>query len=77
MMHGFFLPACSSLSNPENGNVDQTAGLTYGQTAVYSCNTGFELFGSDRVTCLESGQWSSSPPVCQITGYISIFCTTT
>lgn len=59
---------CGSLTQPENGYVDQSNGTTYGQTAVYSCNMGYELFGSEQVICLDNGLWSMGPPVCRITG---------
>ena len=36
-----------------------------GNTATYSCNSGFDLVGSSTVTCLASGQWSDGAPTCQ------------
>ena len=59
---------CGTLTSPDNGSLDQISGTTYGQTAVYTCTTGYDLFGTDQVTCMENGQWSADPPVCQITG---------
>ena len=45
------LPAlCSSVSSPRNGRVRST-GSSVGDTATYTCNTGFELIGQAVTTC--------------------------
>ena len=36
-----------------------------GQTATYSCNTGYNLVRSSTHTCLATGSWSGSAPTCQ------------
>ena len=36
---------CETLKNPANGRVSYAGGTTYGQTATYSCNTGYTLVG--------------------------------
>ena len=36
-----------------------------GDTAAYSCNTGFELVGTALVTCQSNGMWDNPPPECQ------------
>ena len=28
------------------------------------CNAGYDLIGTNTRTCLESGDWSGSPPTC-------------
>ena len=43
---------CGNLTNPTNGQVSYTAGTTLGQTATYSCNTGYNLVGNSTRTCL-------------------------
>ncbi|KAL4228764.1 hypothetical protein ACF0H5_011806 [Mactra antiquata] len=58
---------CGLLFNPENGNVDQSAGTTYGQVVYYSCSAGYQLFGEEQAVCNADGQWSNPPPVCQVT----------
>ena len=54
---------CPDLDNPGNGAVTVN-GTSPGDTATYSCNTGFELEGTDTVTCGDNGTWSAGPPVC-------------
>ena len=55
---------CGPLDNPENGNVF-ISGTTLGSFAVYRCFTGYRLIGSSFRTCLASGSWSESAPICQ------------
>ena len=55
---------CGTLPNPVNGQVS-TTGTTLGQTATYSCNTGYNLIGGSTRTCQATGAWSGSPPTCQ------------
>ena len=56
---------CGALSDPANGRVNNTAGTTYGQTATYSCNTGYDLVGDATHTCQSTGLWTGSAPTCQ------------
>ena len=56
---------CGNLPDPVNGQVDHTAGTSLGQTAIYSCNTGYNLVGDSTRTCQAIGQWSGSAPTCQ------------
>ena len=56
---------CGTLTNPANGRVSYTAGTTFGQTATYSCNTGYRLLGGHSRTCQATGRWSGSVPTCQ------------
>ena len=56
---------CGSLPDPENGQVDHTAGTSLGQTANYRCNTGYNLVGDSTRTCQATGEWSGSEPTCQ------------
>ncbi|CAI8052865.1 CUB and sushi domain-containing protein 3 [Geodia barretti] len=55
---------CPTLNDPANGNVNPS-GYTFGQTAEYTCNTGFNLVGDSILTCGPEGQWSGNPPVCE------------
>ena len=56
---------CGNLTDPANGQVDHTAGTTLGQTATYSCDTGYNLVGDSTRTCQAAGEWSGSAPTCQ------------
>ena len=60
---------CGPLSNLTNGQVSHTAGTTFGQTATYSCNTGYNLVGDSIRMCQANGEWSGSVSTCQ-----SMFC---
>ena len=55
---------CNTLTNPANGQVS-TTGTTFGETATYSCNTGYNLVGDSTRTCQATGEWSGSEPTCQ------------
>ena len=55
---------CGALINPANGLVSHT-GTTFGQTATYSCNTGYNLVGDNTRTCQATRMWTGSVPTCQ------------
>ena len=57
---------CGTLTDPANGNVSHTAGTTFGQTATYSCNTGYNLVGGSIRMCQATGVWSGNAPICQL-----------
>ena len=54
---------CPDLDPPSNGSVFQRTNFV-GETAYYSCNSGYRLSGSSYTTCLISGQWSGTQPTC-------------
>ena len=56
---------CGNLPDPANGSVNHTAGTTMGQTATYSCNTGYILVGDSTRTCQATGNWTESAPTCE------------
>ena len=64
-----FLPLtvvdCGNLTHPANGQVTHSMGTTFGQTATYSCNTGYSLVGDKTHTCQAEGNWSGSAPTCE------------
>ena len=65
--HIFYLSTavnCGALNNPANGQVTHPAGTTFGQTATYSCNTGYDLVGVNTRTCQATGVWFGSAPTC-------------
>ena len=66
--NGFLLSTvvnCDALTDPANGQVSHPGGTTFGQTATYSCNTGYTLVGDSTRTCQATGQWSGDAPICQ------------
>ena len=63
------LVLCPPLTDPENGTINCSLGddgvLSYEDTCSFTCNTGYELTGSDTRTCLSNGNWSGSDDVCR------------
>ena len=63
-VYTFFIAMdCDSLTDPANGQVSHSR-TTLGQTATYSCNTGYNLMGDSTCMCQAMG-WSGSAPTCQ------------
>lgn len=58
----FTVVDCGPLPAPQNGDIDFDL-TTFGSTATYSCNPGFDLQGSTSRTCQVDG-WSGSEPSC-------------
>ena len=61
---------CNDLSVPANGQITSCSsgrvGVGYeGDTCSFTCNTGYELTGSDTRTCQSDGSWSGSDDVCR------------
>ena len=59
---------CRKPDVPDNGTVVTPSGTTFGETAVYVCNAGFDLIGTNTSECQDSGSWSGSTPSCTIKG---------
>ena len=63
------LVPCSPLSDPRNGSVNCSLGddgvPSYEDTCSFTCNTGYELTGSDTRTCQSDGSWSGTDDVCR------------
>ena len=64
-----YLVNCTSLNNPDNGVMNCSLGddrvPSYEDTCSFTCNTGYELTGSDTRTCQSNGSWSGSDVVCR------------
>ena len=61
---------CDNLSTPSNGEITSCSsgrvGVGYeGDTCNFTCNTGYELTGSDTRTCQSDGSWSGSVTECK------------
>ena len=59
---------CGPLPTPDYGSVDTSSGTTFGETASYVCNDGYDLIGVATRSCLENGTWSEFVPTCSIKG---------
>jgi hypothetical protein len=57
--------SCGTLTGPTNGAVSATV-TTYGATATYGCNTGFDVAGAATRTCQADGTWSGTPATCAV-----------
>ncbi|WAR09791.1 CSMD1-like protein [Mya arenaria] len=58
---------CGSPGTPQNGSfVLLNGATTYESLVQYSCNSGFNLSGSETRECLADGSWSGLLPVCNI-----------
>ena len=60
--------SCSLLNMPTDAMINCSPGddgvLSYEDTCNFTCNTGYELTGSDTRTCQSDGSWSGSNSVC-------------
>ena len=67
---------CDNLSAPFNGRIAScssgTVGLGYeGDTCNFSCDTDYELTGSDTRTCQGNGSWNGTATTCSRRGKLS------
>ena len=63
-----FLVSCPLLSEPSNGVINCLLGAdgisSYEDTCSFTCNTGYELTGSESRTCQSDGSWNGSIAAC-------------
>ena len=63
------LVPCPSLVDPNNGMITCSLGddgiPSYEDTCSFTCNTGYELTGSDTRTCQSNGNWSGAVAMCR------------
>ncbi|KAJ9580613.1 hypothetical protein L9F63_024228, partial [Diploptera punctata] len=74
---------CEPLKQPKNGKLrslllesedaqwDSTMDLQFGHQVEVECDTGFELEGTNVLTCLEDGQWDEPISVCRPIGCVN------
>jgi len=56
---------CSHLPIPKNAATHPTSfSNNVGETIQFSCDDGYQLYGSANISCLDNGKWSDDPPVC-------------
>ena len=69
LSYEYFSVSCPSLTDPNNGMINCSLGddgvPSYEDTCSFTCNTGYELTGSDTRTCQSNGSWSGSDGVCR------------
>ena len=62
------LVPCPSLPDPSNGMMNCSLGddgvPSSGDTCSFTCDTGYELTGSDTRSCQSDGSWSGSVAMC-------------
>ena len=67
-LQNFVLVSCSSLNDPYNGvincSLEDDGVPSYEDTCSFTCNTSYELTGSDTRTCQSDGSWSGTKAVC-------------
>ena len=60
---------CLMLNSPTNGMISCSLGddgvPSYEDTCSFTCNTGYELTGSDTRTCQSNGNWSGTDILCR------------
>ena len=73
LLNDILVITCPSLSAPSNGQVNYSTDATpphdFETVAIFTCDTGFVLNGTERVTCesggfRRNGLWSGSSPTC-------------
>jgi len=65
----YLLVLCLSLIDPNNGKITCSLGddeaPSYEDMCDFTCNTGYELTGSDIRTCQSDGSWSGNNTICR------------
>ena len=73
-MHYCLLVPCPSLSGPSDGMINCSLGddevASSGDTCSFTCDTGYELTGSDTRTCQSNSSWSGSVTMCSRGEYL-------
>ena len=77
-MHFILLVSCPSLDNPSNGmiscSLEDDEVPSYDDTCNFTCDTGYELTGSETRTCQSDGSWSGNSAMCEISECDTISC---
>ena len=73
-IHMYTTASCSELSNPANGAVIWN-GLTTGSSAIYFCDSGYQMTGVEIRTCMINGMWSGEAPTCIRMKNAFVMCT--
>ncbi|XP_028329615.1 sushi, von Willebrand factor type A, EGF and pentraxin domain-containing protein 1 isoform X2 [Gouania willdenowi] len=55
---------CDDPGTPEFGHREGSRTFLMGSEVLFICNSGYELMGSSRLRCLETGSWDGPAPYC-------------
>ena len=73
----YLAAVCPLLIDPSNGvmacSLGDDGAPSYEDTCNFTCNTGYELAGSDTRTCQSDGSWSGNDVVCRRGKYYVYF----
>jgi len=73
-LHGLYkcVGSCPAPANPADGEVNCGDKKAYfnEDTCYFTCNTDYELTGSNATTCQCDGSWSGSDDVCRRGTYV-------
>jgi len=65
----FYIVLCPSLTDPNNGLINCSLGNnrvpSFEDICSFTCNTGYELIGSDIRTCQSDGSWNANETMCR------------
>ena len=64
---------CGTPSSPSDGQVTTPSGTLVGDVALYTCNEGLVLTGSNTRVCSNNGVWTPGPPTCEVEGINYIY----
>ncbi|XP_061440232.1 P-selectin-like isoform X3 [Rhineura floridana] len=59
---------CPALQTPDNGKGSCShpyGHFAYQSSCMFSCNSGFELVGSEKLECTDQGNWTGDMPICE------------
>ena len=77
-IHEIVTDSCPLLIDPDNGILNCSLGddgvPSYEDTCSFTCNTGYELTGSDTRTCQSDGSWSDIEAMCRRGKYAKVQC---
>ena len=69
-----YLVSCPTINEILDGAVDcefeSNATPSIGETCSFTCNTGYEITGSDTRTCQSDGSWSGTATMCRRGTYV-------
>ena len=76
MFYNYSVTDCGDPPSISHGEVTFSS-TTFGSTAIYSCNVGYELDEESTLTCEAGGQWSGTVPECRVVPPTTVPPTTT